>query len=105
MSEHVDELSPMEVYGAFVEADYAADPFIRSLGSTRWLMGPDWYKALRRACLPPDADDEARDESKWTPDPDDMMLGRKITVTEKEGPPRLINETIGVRVPIYPADL
>ena len=61
-------------------------------------MNLEWYKAIRRTYLPPDADAEARDETKWEPDPDDMVLGRYITVTEDGGEPHLVDGGLGETV-------
>jgi hypothetical protein len=57
-------------------------------------MNLEWYMALRRAFLPLDLpdDDEARDETTWTPDPGDMVLGYRITVTEDGGAPHLAGD-------------
>jgi hypothetical protein len=54
-------------------------------------MGMESYKALRRASLPRDlsADDEARDETKWVPHPDDRVHGYRITVIGDDGHPQL----------------
>jgi hypothetical protein len=62
-------------------------------------MDLEWYTAIRRACLPSDADDEARDESKWIPDTGDMVLGYRITVTEDGGWPHLVDGRPGVTCP------
>jgi hypothetical protein len=58
---------------------------------SHWVMDLEWYTAIRRAFLPPDADEEARDESTWIPDPADMVLGYPITVIDDGGWPHLVD--------------
>jgi hypothetical protein len=79
-----------ELYGLLQEASHRAHPSWRRLDTTHWVMGPAWYMAIRRVSVAhlPD-DDEARDESKWEPDPGDAVLGYGITVTEDGGEPHL----------------
>jgi hypothetical protein len=84
-----------EVYDLLRNAEYDAHPSWRRLATTHWVMSPEWYMTVRRAFLPPPDDDEdeaareARDESKWVPDPGDMVLGYTITVTGDGGAPHL----------------
>jgi hypothetical protein len=66
-----------------------AHPSWRHLPTTHWVMNLEWYKAIRRASLRDDADDDARDETKWEPDPADMVLGWYIVVTEDGDAPYL----------------
>ena len=66
-------------------------PSWRGLPTTHWVMNLEWYKAIRRASLPPDADDDARDETKWEPQHGDMVLGWEITVTGDGGQPHLVD--------------
>jgi hypothetical protein len=75
-------VSSQEVYDLLRDAEYNAD-----LRPTRWVMSLEWYKAIRRAFLRPDDND--RDEAKWEPSPDDMLLGYYVTVTEDGGRPHL----------------
>jgi len=86
-------LSAEEIWQHLVHAGEGTHPAWRCLVTTHWVMNLEWYKAIRRASLPPDLppDDEARDESKWEPDPGDMMLGWKITVTGDGGRPHLVD--------------
>jgi hypothetical protein len=85
-----DRLSGNEVYSRLErEADAAGARLDLPPGALAWVMALDWYKAIRRVSLPEDADDEARDESKWIPDPGDAVLGYRIIVTADGGPPHL----------------
>ena len=74
-----------------VKAGEGTRPAWRCLVTTHWVMSLEWYKAIRRAFLPEDAGDEARDEAKWEPQPGDMMLGWKVTVTGDGGKPHLVD--------------
>jgi hypothetical protein len=78
-------LSGKDLYDLLRNAEYDAHPSWRHLTTTRW------YKAIRRASLPLDADDEARDEAKWEPRPGDMVLAYNITVTGDGGQPHLVD--------------
>ena len=82
-----------EVYKMLVKAGEGTHPAWRCLVTTHWVMDLEWYKAIRRAFLPPGLppDDDARDEAKWDPQPGDMMLGWKVTVTEDGGQPHLVD--------------
>lgn len=84
-------LSGKELFDLLSNAEYDAHPSWRCLSTTHWVMNLEWYKAIRRAFLPPGlpADDEARDEAKWEPQAGDMVLARYITVTEDGGQPHL----------------
>jgi hypothetical protein len=84
-------VSTKEVYEVLVKAGDGTHPQWRILATTHWVMSLDWYKAIRRASLPPDADDDARDETKWEPQPGDMVLGWHIRVTEDGGQPHLVD--------------
>jgi hypothetical protein len=70
-------------------AEIVPHPSWRRLSTTHWVMDLEWYKAIRRAFLPEDADDDARDETKWEPQHGDMVLGYTITVTGDGGAPHL----------------
>jgi len=85
--------SAKEIYEVLVKAGEGTHPAWRILTTTHWVMSLEWYKAIRRASLPPDLppDDEARDETRWEPHPGDMMLGWKITVAEDGGKPHLVD--------------
>jgi hypothetical protein len=80
-----------ELYGLLANAEYGTPPSWRHLATTHWVMNLEWYKAIRRSCLPEDADDDARDESKWVPDPGDMILRYTVTVTGDGGAPHLVD--------------
>lgn len=90
-----DALNPGQLYETLIRAADTAHPLLRNLKTSHWEMGLDWYLALRRASLPPELpdDDEARDESKWKPDPADTVLGYCITVIPGAGGPRLAGES------------
>jgi hypothetical protein len=79
------------IYDVLCRAQYDAHPSWRRLVTTHWVMDLEWYKAIRRAFLPADADDEARDETKWEPQQGDMVLGYDITVAEDGGAPHLVD--------------
>jgi hypothetical protein len=82
-----------ELLTLLCKAEDAAHPIWRRLHTTHWVMNLEWYKAIRRASLPPDLppDDEARDEAKWEPQHGDTVLGYDITVTEDGGQPHLVD--------------
>jgi hypothetical protein len=80
-----------ELYDLLRNAEYDAHPSWRHLTTTCWVMNLEWYKAIRRAFLPSDADDEDKDESKWEPQHGDMVLGYNITVTGDGGQPHLVD--------------
>jgi hypothetical protein len=84
-------LSGKELHDLLSNAEYDAHPSWRHLTTTHWVMSLEWYKAIRRAFLPPGLppDDEARDESKWEPQHGDMVLAYHITVTKDGGAPHL----------------
>ena len=84
-------LSGKEIHDLLLRAENDAHPSWRRLHTTHWVMNLEWYKAIRRAFLPPDLppDDEARDEAKWEPQYGDMVLAYRITVTENGGQPHL----------------
>ena len=81
-----------ELYDMLWNAAYDAHPSWRNLTTTHWVMNLDWYKKIRRGFLREDASDEDRDELKWVPDPGDMVLGYKITVTGDGGEPHLVDD-------------
>ena len=87
------DLSPKEIWQALIKAGEGTHPAWRRLSTTHWVMNLEWYKAIRRASLPPDlpADDDARDEAKWEPHPGDMLIGWQITVTGDGGQPHLVD--------------
>lgn len=99
MADSTPVVTGQELYDLLRNAEYDAHPSWRRLSTTHWVMNLDWYKAIRRAFLPPpaadddeavrQAKDEARDEAKWEPAPGDMVLGYGITVTEDGGTPHL----------------
>jgi len=82
-----------EIWDVLVKAVGDTHPSWRNLPTTHWVMNLDWYKAIRRAFLPPDLppDDDARDETKWEPQHGDMVLAYNITVTEDGGKPHLVD--------------
>jgi hypothetical protein len=83
--------SGKKMYDLLSHAAYDAHPAWRQLRTTHWVMNLEWYKAIRRAFLSPDADDDARDETKWKPAHGDMVFGYDITVTEDGGTPHLVD--------------
>ena len=84
-------MNTRELYEMLVKAGEGTYPEWRTLLTTHWVMSLEWYKAFRRASLPPDADDEARDETRWEPQPGDMLIGWPVTVTEDGGSPHLVD--------------
>jgi hypothetical protein len=52
-----------------------------------WVMGRDWWTALKRTTAGPD-----EDEDEWEPEPGDTVLGVPITVTGSRGAPRIVTE-------------
>ena len=86
-------LSTEEIWQQLVKAGDGTHPAWRRLATTHWVMNLDWYKAIRRASLPPDLPpgDEARDEARWEPQPGDMLIGWQITVTGDGGRPHLVD--------------
>lgn len=97
-----DVRNPAGMYDLLGEAVRAAGPSWRQLSTTRWVMNLEWYKAVRRAFLRPDADDEDRDESRWEPQEGDTVLGYCITVTGDGGEPHLADgRTDGAARPPY----
>ena len=89
MADITPMVSGQEIFGLLLHAEHDAHPSWRHLVTTHWVMNLEWYKAIRRTILPPDADDEARDEAKWEPAHGDMVLGYDITVAEDGGAPHL----------------
>jgi hypothetical protein len=89
----LQDLSPRELYDALVRILDRTHPFLRSLRIAHWEMSLDWWLAIRRAAVSHlDEDDPARDESKWVPDPEDIVLGYRITVTDGGGAPHLVSD-------------
>ena len=83
------------LYNGLVGAMYAVHPMIRQDRDTRWVMDSGWYKRVRALAEVPA--DEDSDPDEWEPNPDDMLLGLRISVTEDGGRPHLEN-------PRHPAD-
>jgi len=77
-------VSSQEVYDLLRDVEWNDDR-----GPQHWVMNLEWYKAIRRAFLRPDADDDASDEAKWEPTVIDTVLGYYVTVTEDGGRPHL----------------
>ena len=88
-----------DIWDTLVKAGGDTHPAWRNLPTTHWVMNLEWYKKIRRASLPPDADAKTRDETKWEPQDDDMVLGWKITVTEDGGQPHLVDGSTTARFP------
>jgi hypothetical protein len=83
-------LNGPEVYDLICKTAAVA-PAWRHLRTTHWVMNLEWYRAVRRAFLRPDADDDDRDESKWEPQPGDTVFGYRIIVTGDGGVPHLVD--------------
>ncbi len=84
------------LYKALVTALYAVHPAIRQDRHSRWVMDLGWYKRVR-ASAGEREDPDHDDPDKWTPSPQDLLLGIPVHVTADGALPHLEN-------PRYPAD-
>lgn len=75
-----------DLYRALATACYTVHPMVRQDSLTRWVMDLGWYRRIR-AVADPDGDNP----EKWQPDPEDMLLGIRITVIPDGGAPHLEN--------------
>ena len=82
-------LSTKEIWQQLVRAGEGTHPAWRRLPTTHWVMNLEWYKAISRASLPPDLPPD--DETRWEPQPGDMLIDWQITVTGDGGRPHLVD--------------
>jgi hypothetical protein len=69
-------------------------PVDRASPHARWVMGLDWYKALRRM-----AGSEPEDEDQWVPAAGDQVLGYPVQVVGETGAPQFVTSPSGGAVP------